>query len=1001
MAKRKRRKIKGDSKDSDVETPHKSEISRKSNSNSNKGTRTSKRQSIGSDEDASKSASSPVTRTRTRSKPNQPATRKSPRGQEPVPATPAAAKSDSKSSSKPSNRKLIDAIRYVEEASPKTISISSDDIPKFESKPDKPATRRSSRSREPSAPATPADPVKSNLISSSKPSSCKPIVNTKTKDVNKASETKSISDDDSPAKSKRNQSPTRRSSRGRQPSVPATADPAKPNSKSSNSKQGCEMSVDTEDVDEASDTESISDDIPAKSKPNQPPTRRSSRGKQPVPATTDTIESNLKSISKPSSCEMIDTEDVVEASDTKSMSGDNIPADSDSKPDKRPTRRSSRGKQPPATPAAAELNSKSNSKQDCKTIVDKDVEDVSPDPTKSNSKSNSEPNSKMIDADGNVEEASATPTPLQPRTPTTITLHISNPEQRLGLELYETKLRTQAHKTMLSPVVAIRSVLPNGLAADRTDGPKLCPGMMLLEYPTKADLVDRFRKGPYPIELRFLTVGVPSNILQKRVMKRMPKSKTYPTAQSRNVNINDTAWFESFDDEASPNPESISSDRSEKSSKLPNSKPSSKSIESDDIVAKSNSKSNSSKKVDLDSDAEDNFEYMDSDFDSDDDARKSVGNANVNGNTRKSPVDGDAENEGYGSERVSAGEMYVCELREELWKRGVNVTVGKEKKKELVRMLEQQWTEEASGKPNGRKIPLRNKPSPEVPVPSEFGIQRRKEKLALESEVADFLNTEDCWHPDVKDASVPKSLAKPISKPSSKSMDSDDQASLPRRPVRKVGRPRKQPTLTAEPPAKSAQSKSRSRSKSRSKRIESDSDDASDQSIFVEFSSKDIIKPKLKAIFDSDDDVELQSTSSDEPRTRNTRCTYKLIQPTLKSVRKVGRPPNKKQKSKAILDSDSDDDDALPESKTTDSDSDRSISKPKPGTLKPVRKVRQPPNKKHKSRTINSDSEVSDETFKSDSSSEHGGEEEEAKDTTKYCRVGKIVQRLLLPFMCI
>jgi len=63
----------------------------------------------------------------------------------------------------------------------------------------------------------------------------------------------------------------------------------------------------------------------------------------------------------------------------------------------------------------------------------------------------------------------------------------------------------------------------------------------------------------------------------------------------------------------------------------------------------------------------------------------------VNCNAHIAPPEGNSENdEGYGLDCVTASEMNVCELREQLWQRGVDMTVNKEKKKELARMLEQQ-----------------------------------------------------------------------------------------------------------------------------------------------------------------------------------------------------------------------------------------------------------------------------------------------------------------------
>jgi len=46
------------------------------------------------------------------------------------------------------------------------------------------------------------------------------------------------------------------------------------------------------------------------------------------------------------------------------------------------------------------------------------------------------------------------------------------------------------------------------------------------------------------------------------------------------------------------------------------------------------------------------------------------------------------------TKRESTSEMYMCELRDELWK-GCAI-LNKEKKKEMVQMLEQKWKEETA-----------------------------------------------------------------------------------------------------------------------------------------------------------------------------------------------------------------------------------------------------------------------------------------------------------------
>jgi len=173
-----------------------------------------------------------------------------------------------------------------------------------------------------------------------------------------------------------------------------------------------------------------------------------------------------------------------------------------------------------------------------------------------------------------------------------------------------------------------------------------------------------------------------------------------------------------------------------------------------------------------------------------------------------------------------------------------------------------------------------------------IGCVTSKEELALETEVAHFLDTEDvepdsnkvlCSHPDVnKDIHTQVThcqtqfqtkfqidrFGRPIPAPNLATPDPTPKLYRAKQSRRLVDHANNHP----KPPEPTA---AKCKSKPRSKRIESDSDiDASDQSIIVEFSLPS--KPKPKTIIDSDSDDE-------KPRTS-----------TLKSVWKVGQPPNKR-----------------------------------------------------------------------------------------------------------
>lgn len=77
-----------------------------------------------------------------------------------------------------------------------------------------------------------------------------------------------------------------------------------------------------------------------------------------------------------------------------------------------------------------------------------------------------------------------------------VTLHIHSVNDRLGLELFETKIGTTSPRSVL----AVRRVV------DNASGVK--PGMVLMEYGTKEELVGAIRSGVYPLDLKFYDLAM-------------------------------------------------------------------------------------------------------------------------------------------------------------------------------------------------------------------------------------------------------------------------------------------------------------------------------------------------------------------------------------------------------------------------------------------------------------------------------------------------------------
>ena len=84
-----------------------------------------------------------------------------------------------------------------------------------------------------------------------------------------------------------------------------------------------------------------------------------------------------------------------------------------------------------------------------------------------------------------------------PRAITTIRLN--SPNQKAGLELYDTQIGTPPRN-----VVAVKSVQMNGQGA--RDGAER--GMILLDYANREDLIARLQSGVYPIEIRLFNLAL-------------------------------------------------------------------------------------------------------------------------------------------------------------------------------------------------------------------------------------------------------------------------------------------------------------------------------------------------------------------------------------------------------------------------------------------------------------------------------------------------------------
>jgi FKBP-type peptidyl-prolyl cis-trans isomerase len=83
--------------------------------------------------------------------------------------------------------------------------------------------------------------------------------------------------------------------------------------------------------------------------------------------------------------------------------------------------------------------------------------------------------------------------PQDPRR--TVILHLESPNVKAGLELMDVTIGTPPQH-----VAAIRRVLPQGVAGSI---PFMQPGLVLRDYTTAAQVVERLSQGPYPMDLIF------------------------------------------------------------------------------------------------------------------------------------------------------------------------------------------------------------------------------------------------------------------------------------------------------------------------------------------------------------------------------------------------------------------------------------------------------------------------------------------------------------------
>jgi FKBP-type peptidyl-prolyl cis-trans isomerase len=89
--------------------------------------------------------------------------------------------------------------------------------------------------------------------------------------------------------------------------------------------------------------------------------------------------------------------------------------------------------------------------------------------------------------------AAAVIEPQDPRR--TVILHLESPNVKAGLELMDVTIGTPPQR-----VAAIRRVLPQGVARKV---PFMQPGLVLRDYTTAAQVVERLSQGPYPVDLIF------------------------------------------------------------------------------------------------------------------------------------------------------------------------------------------------------------------------------------------------------------------------------------------------------------------------------------------------------------------------------------------------------------------------------------------------------------------------------------------------------------------
>lgn len=129
-----------------------------------------------------------------------------------------------------------------------------------------------------------------------------------------------------------------------------------------------------------------------------------------------------------------------------------------------------------------------------------------------------------------VSSAVASPAVAAP-TPGQVTVELQSPGDKVGLELYNVMIGNPSR-----PVVAIRRI-----AAANSNNRYLQPGMVLRDYASAANVQDRLRSGPYPVQLKFSNLAAAGDAFSDTGSSLVTSQDALTLARQTSSSENDAA----------------------------------------------------------------------------------------------------------------------------------------------------------------------------------------------------------------------------------------------------------------------------------------------------------------------------------------------------------------------------------------------------------------------------------------------------------------------------